>query len=69
MCINHLTDAHYGVIKQKKGEIMKRFKNQLQHTVNELHIYCRLRDLGLSKKRSIVIAKVISLSIYKLAYH
>jgi hypothetical protein len=27
---------------------MSRLRNHLQHTLNPLHVYCRLRDMGLA---------------------
>lgn len=27
---------------------MRRFRNYLQHCLNPLHVYCRLRNLGLT---------------------
>jgi hypothetical protein len=38
--------------------------NQLKHILNSLHVYCRLRELGLSKKRSMRIISFYEIKIY-----
>jgi len=39
---------------------MNNKKGFLQHHLNELHVYCRLRSIGLPKKIAKVIARKIS---------
>lgn len=39
--------------------------NTLRHYFNPLHIYCRLRDIGISKSLSLSIIKWYELLIYK----
>lgn len=31
---------------------MRRLRNYLQHRFNPVHLYCRLRDLGLGKSKA-----------------
>lgn len=32
--------------------VMRRLRNYLQHRFNPVHLYCRLRDLGLGKSKA-----------------
>lgn len=36
-----------------RGVCMRLFKSYLQHRLNPLHVYCRLRDYGLSTQAAI----------------
>jgi hypothetical protein len=37
---------------------------QLKHILNSLHVYCRLRELGLSKRKSMRIISFYETKIY-----
>ena len=37
----------------------------LQHYMNPLHIYCRLRDVGLSKRQAIFLCLIYERSIFR----
>lgn len=39
-------------------------KPKIQHTLNPLHVYCRLRDLKLPKKPSLIICKFYEKGLY-----
>lgn len=41
-------------------EFKKKFKGGIQHRLNELHLYCRLREVGLPHRVAKSIAKTIS---------
>lgn len=43
-------------------------KGKLQHFLCPLHMYCRLRDLGLSKKKARKLCNWYEVNIYKLIY-
>ena len=38
----------------------------LKHYLNPLHVYCRLRDLGLAKGQAVMICKVYEKTIFRL---
>ncbi len=42
-------------------------KNCLQHKLNPLHLYCRLRDLGVSASTATRISSLYERLIYRLA--
>jgi len=37
----------------------------LRHYLNPLHIYCRLRDIGLSKEPAILICRIYERAIFR----
>ena len=41
---------------------------KLQHYLNPLHVFCRLRDLGVNPKRALLIAKHYEHVVYNLLY-
>jgi hypothetical protein len=55
-----------GLIKQVRRnlDILHAQFLRIQHTLNPLHVYCRLVDRGLSKKVSILLSKGYGILIY-----
>jgi len=47
---------------------METFKQKLQHRLCPLHIYCRLRNLGLSKKAARNLCHCYEVNIYQPVY-
>jgi len=46
-----------------------RLPKYIEHVLNPLHIFCRLRDLGINPKKSIKIAKIYDKTIFNLLRH
>jgi hypothetical protein len=40
----------------------------LKHYLNPLHIYCRLRDIGLAKGQAVVICRFYEKTFFKLLF-
>ncbi|MFH1589257.1 MAG: hypothetical protein ABIB43_01685 [archaeon] len=45
--------------------MLEKIIKYIQHKDNPLHVYCRLRDLGLSKERARKLGEFYELKIYK----
>lgn len=46
---------------------MGSFRNRLQHRLNPLHVYCRLREMGISDARATRLMGYYERFIYRLA--
>jgi hypothetical protein len=53
-------DHHY--TEQSFADAMNRI---LQHYFNPLHIYCRLRDLGMAKGPAIFLCRIYEIAIFR----
>jgi len=51
--------------KFEYGEKESDMSAGLQHHLNPLHIYCRLRDLGLKKRSAMVVCMLYERSIFR----
>jgi hypothetical protein len=47
---------------------MKRVRLALQHKMNPLHVYCRLRGVGCGRKGSMLLAKAYERTLYKVVF-
>jgi hypothetical protein len=45
---------------------MQRFKRTLEHLLNPLHVYCRLRDMGMGGGPARVFCRTYERSVYRL---
>ena len=45
---------------------MTGIRSQLQHRLNPLHIYCRLRTLGIRHERAVFVSRCYERVLYKL---
>ncbi len=45
---------------------MKAFKNLAQHVLNPLHVFCRLRQMGMSVRAARRMCKLYELCVYRM---
>lgn len=43
-------------------------KTKIQHYLNSLHVYCRLRDVGISKSRALALVSIYERLIKNYLY-
>jgi len=47
---------------------MKTFRHMCQHVLNPLHVFCRLRSLGMSRQVARNVSRAYELSLYRFMF-
>jgi hypothetical protein len=45
---------------------MEKFKLSVQHTLNPLHVYCRLVDAGMDRHFGLVLSRLYEKTVFKV---
>lgn len=44
---------------------MTKIRSFLQHTLNPLHVYCRLRTIGISRETAVTVSNYYERAVYR----